>query len=93
MISVLLIVLFLTQDKALWNKFARLHYYIKRHRFKRCLFALFNCVRCYFFLRVSNNAAPAKVITAKPAIGAKSPVFAVFAFGVVDSCPVCVPSA
>ena len=46
----------------------------------------------YFFLRVSNNAAPAKVITAKPAIGAKSPVFAAFAFGVVDSCPVCVPS-
>ena len=37
---------------------------------------------------MSNNAAPANVIAAKPAIGTKSPVFAVFAFVVVLSCPV-----
>ena len=37
---------------------------------------------------MNNRAAPANVIAANPAIGAKSPVFAAFAFGVVDSCPV-----
>ena len=46
----------------------------------------------YFFLRERTSAAPAIAIAAIPVIGAKSPVFAAFAFGVVDSCPVCAPA-
>ena len=60
-----------------------------KKRYSIC-YTVFDCIinSNYFLLREISNAVPANVITANPAIGATSPVFAAFALAVVDPCPV-----